>query len=217
MSFQELVHISQKYFPNLQIKYKNQSRLMKLLGILFFRPSFMTSYATTIGYTIYFPDEKFIKTCPISSSVILMHELVHFYDQKRIGNLLFAFSYLFPQILIPLIGLLTFFVTWKITIPLMLFFSLPIPAIFRMYWEKRAYLSSLYVMKLLGKKLNFNPHLKTQERLFLKCFHGPSYYFMWPFDDINKEFDQFIDPNIAIERPFVDPVFDMLEELVAKV
>lgn len=218
MSFQELSTAAQKYFPALQIKYKSQSWLMRLLGkILFFNPAFMTSYTTTIGHTIYYPDQKFIKTRSISSSIILLHELVHFYDQKRVGKLTFAFSYLFPQILVPVFGLLTLIITWKIMLPLMLFCALPIPAIFRMYWERRAYLSSLYVMQLLGKRLHFNPHLKTQEKQFIECFHGSSYYFMWPFHDINEEFDQVVDKTRIAQRPFNDPVFDMLEELVTKV
>jgi hypothetical protein len=205
MSFQELVTASRKYFPSLQIKYKNQSWIMRLVGKLFFlNPDFMTSYTTTIGHTIYFPDEKFIKTRSVSSSVILLHELVHFYDQKRIGKLTFIFSYLFPQILVPIFGLLMFLITWKIMLPLMLFCALPIPAVFRMHWERRAYLSSLYVMRLLGNRLHFNPHLKT-------------YYFMWPFHDINQQFDQVVDQTPPIQRPFQDPVFEMLEELVSKV
>lgn len=218
MSFQELVIASRKYFPSLQIKYKNQSWWMRWLGkLLFFNPAFMTSYTTTFGHTIYYPDEKFLKTRSISSSVILLHELVHFYDRKRVSPFLFALSYLFPQILVPIFGMLMLAVTWKIMLPLMLICALPIPAVFRMYWERRAYLSSLYVMQLLGNRLHFNPHLKIQEKQFIECFHGSSYYFMWPFHDINEQFDKVVDKTLVAQRPFEDPVFDMLEDLVTKV
>lgn len=102
-------------------------------------------------------------------------------------------------------------------LPLMILCILPIPGLFRMHWEKRAYLSSFYVMQLLGNRMKFNPHLKSQEKIFLKCFHGPSYYFMWPFQDIDKQFDQAVEKSSTAQRPFQDSVFDMLEDLVNKV
>ena len=78
MSFQSIVQSSQIYFPRLEIKYKNESIFMKILGmLLFFNPAFMTSYTTTIGSTIYFPDQRFIVSRETSSSIILLHELVH--------------------------------------------------------------------------------------------------------------------------------------------
>lgn len=218
MHFQDLVTYSQKYFPKLQIKYKNQSLLMKALGkLMFFNRGFMTEYTTTIGNTIYFPSEKFIKIHPVSSLIILLHELVHLHDQKKVGKIPFVISYLFPQILVPFCLLLLLLVSWKIVIPLAILFSAPIPALFRMYWEKRAYLSSLYVMQLLGNKLHFNPHLKTQETIFKNNFHGPFYYFMWPFHDIDHQFDQALDLAKSGKRPFDDRVFNMLDDLVAKV
>lgn len=218
MSFQDLVAASQEYFPSLQIKYKDQSWLMKILGkILFFNPSFMASYTTTIGQTIYFPNEKFVKAHPVSVSVILLHELVHMHDQKKISQPLFAISYLFPQILVPICLLLMFLVSWKIMLPLALLCLLPIPAFFRAYWEKRAYLASLYMMQLLGNRMNFDPHLPDQEKLFIQGFHDSTYYFMWPFTDINRQFDQAIPKLQASQRPYQDAVFDMLEELVTKV
>lgn len=217
MSFQNLVIASREYFPNLQIKYKNESRLMRLAGkLFFFSPGFMTEYTTTIGETIYFPSEKFIKLHSVSSSVVLLHELVHLHDQKKMGKFLFAISYLFPQILVPICALLLFLISWKILLPLAILFSAPVPAIFRTHWEKRAYLSSFYVLQLLGNKLKFNPHLESQEKVFLNYFHGSSYYYMWPFNNINKQFDDAKELAEQGKRPFEDPVFDMIEDLVNK-
>jgi hypothetical protein len=198
MTFQNLVVASKEYFPKLQIKYKNQSWLMKLMGkALFFDPKFMTQYSTTICDTVYFPSEKFTKAHPVSSSVVLLHELVHINDQKKVGKIFFLFSYLLPQILVPICLLLLLVLSWKIVLPLALLFCAPIPAFFRMYWEKSAYLSSFYVLQLLGNKLHFDPHLKAQEDIFLKHFHNSSYYYMWPFHDINKQFDKAM--KLAIE------------------
>jgi hypothetical protein len=218
MAFQSLVSASRQFFPKLQIKYKDQSLLMKIMSIfLFFNPNFMTKDTTTVGYTIYFPSEKFVKCHPASCEVILLHELVHLYDQKRVGTLTFIISYLFPQIMVPICLLLFWLVSWKIMLPLTILFLAPMPAVFRTYWEKRAYLSSIYILKLMGDKLHFNPHLKEQENVFLEHFHGSSYYFMWPFHDINKRFDEAIEMAKLGKRPFEDPVFNILEHLAAKV
>src|SRR5258708_39606218 len=126
MSFQDLVKNAQRYFPSLQIKYKNQSSFMKFLGaLMFFNKGFMTSYTTTIGSTIYAPTEKFFQLHPVSGAVVFMHELVHLYDQKRIGKLWFQFTYALPQIL-ALPALLLFLISWKIALPVILFLLLPI-------------------------------------------------------------------------------------------
>lgn len=218
MSFEELVTASKKYFPKLQIKYKDESFLMRFISkFLVFNRGFMTSYTTTVGDTIYFPSSKFVKSHPISSSVVLLHELVHLHDQKKVTKPLFALSYLFPQILVPICFLLCALVSWKIMLPLSLLCMAPVPAIFRMYWEKRAYISSFYVLQVLGKRLKFNPHLRTQENVFLRYFHGSSYYYMWPFHDIDNQFDKARESAVAGVRPFEDPVFDMLDDLSAKV
>jgi hypothetical protein len=216
MSFQALATASQKYFPELQIKYKDQCWPMLLIcKLLFFLPSFKR-HTTTIGDTIYFPSQKFVKLHPVTSYVVLLHELVHLHDQRRVGKLAFITSYLFPQVLVPICLLLMFIVSWKIMLPLALLCTLPIPAVFRMHWEKRAYLSSFYVLQLLGNRLHFDPHLKMQEDVFLKHLHGFSYYAPWPFHDINKQFDAALDKAKSGKRPFQDQVFDMLEDLSNK-
>lgn len=218
MSFQELVTASKKYFPKLQIKYKDQSWLMRLISkLLIFNNGFMTRYTTVVGDTIYFPSEKFVKYHPVSSSVVLLHELVHLHDQKRVGKIPFAFTYLFPQVLVPICFLLFALISWKVMLPLTLLCMMPIPAFFRMYWEKRAYLSSFYVLQNIGNRMKFNPHLKTQENIFLKYFHGSSYYYMWPFRDIDRKFNQARESAVVGQRPFEDPVFDMLDDLASKV
>lgn len=218
MSFQDLTTAAQSYFPDLQIKYKDQSTLMKILGtILFFTPGFKTDYITTIGDTSYFPTASWITTRPISSAVVLLHELVHMYDEKRLSKLFFGFLYLLPQVLALVFLPLIFLLSWKIFLPLFILFLAPIPAYFRMYFEKRAYFASLYCLQKLGTRLNFNPTLKTQEAFFITQFQNSSYYFMWPFGNIQSEFDQAVVAISAGQRPYQDPVFDMLDVLVTKV
>lgn len=213
MSFQDIIQSSQKYFPNLHIKYKNQSTIMKIIGILlFFNKTFMTNYTTTIGNTVYFPNESFVKVRQLSSTIIFLHELVHIKDAHRISKLLFGFLYLCPQILILLLIPLLL-VSWKIAL-LCLLFGLPFPAYFRMYFEKRAYLSSLYSLDRLSKRLNFKPELDKQKDFFMKQFKTSYYYYMWPFNNINKDFDEALIKIKAGDRPFEDPVFDILDNLI---
>lgn len=214
MSFQELVTASQKYFPDLRIKYKDQSFFMKALGkLLFFNKKFMTSYTTTIGSTVYFPSQSFIKTRPISAEVVLMHELVHVKDSKKYGRRLFSFLYLSPQILfflcLPLLLL-----SWKVAILLMMISLLPLPSFFRMFFEKRAYMASLYVLNALGKKLDFDPKLNSHCEDFSKQFKNSTYYFMWIFSGIDKVFKNATRNIEDGNKPFEDPVFDILDDLI---
>ena len=209
-----LLELSQKHFPNLRIKYKDQSSFMKLLGnVLFFNKEFMTNYTTTIGSTIYFPNEKYLNIRPISSVIVLLHELVHLYDSKRLTSPLFSFLYLSPQIL-ALLFFPLLLVSWKLALPFLLF-ALPIPSFFRMYFEKRAYLSSLYVTYQLSKKKGFNSSLESHKNFFIKQFKGGYYYFMWTFS-LTKEFDQALVKINNNERPFEDPVFDILDDLISQ-
>lgn len=76
MSFSEVVIATKKYFPDLHIKYKNESLIMRLLGILlFFHKDFMTYHMTTIGRTIYIPSKNFVKIHPIVSIVLFLYKL----------------------------------------------------------------------------------------------------------------------------------------------
>jgi hypothetical protein len=217
MSFQALISSAQQYFPDLKIKYKNKSTLMWIMGkLLFFNKDFMTSYTTTIGSTIYYPTESSTKVRPISSATILLHELVHINDAKKFTKPLFGFLYLTPQIL-ALLCIPLFFLSWKIALPLLLLFMAPVPSFFRMHFEKKGYLSSLYVLNALGNKLNFDPELDQQKETFIKQFTGSYYYFMWPFNNLNKEFDECMNKIKAGGRPFEDPVFDILDDLISKI
>lgn len=216
MSFQNLIQSAKIYFPDLQIKYKKDNFLMKILGkILFFNPEFMSSYTTTIGHNVYYPNKSFVKTRPVSASIILLHEISHMYDSKKIGKLLFILSYLFPQIL-SLLFIPLLFISWKIALPFLLL-SAPLPAIFRMYYEKRAYISSLYVMYVLGKKMKFDPKLEERKQNFIKQFIGSYYYFMWPFSNINQEFDNAMAKIQSDQHPFKDNLFDILDQLLKQV
>jgi hypothetical protein len=189
---------------------------MQLIGkILFFNKRFMTSYITTIGSTVYFPSESDVNDNQTSSSITLLHELVHVHDAKQLSKPVFSILYLFPQIL-ALLFLPLLLVSWKVALPFLLF-AAPIPAFFRMRFEKRAYLVSLYVTNALSKKFHFNPALDNQKVNWENQFKGSAYYFMWPFSGLSKDFDQAVEKIKAGQRPYEDPVFDILDDLVTKV
>jgi len=217
MSFDSLVLSAQKFFPKLQIRYKNESLFMKILGtILFFNKGFMTDYITTIGLTVYYPSRTFVQTHTASADVVLLHELVHVKDAQRLTRPVFSAAYLFPQIL-ALLALPLLLISWKLALPFLLF-VLPIPAYFRMKFEKKAYLTSLYALKKLSTSLEFPPLLKSQEAFFINQFTGPAYYFMWPFyNSLKKDFDEGIEKINAGQRPFEDEIFDVLDQLMTQV
>ena len=213
MKLSDTIEHAKVYFPNLKVKYKDESWFMKLLGyILFFNKSFMTDYTTTIGSTIYFPSRAKVEARQLSSIIVLLHELVHIYDSQKLTKLLFGFLYLSPQILAPL-SLLLWLINWKIAM-IGFVLLLPIPAYFRMYFEKRAYTASLYVLKALGKKYNFPPMLSTNRDCFIKQFKNSAYYYMWVFKDIDSYFNNVTNKILNNERPYDDEIFDILDNLI---
>lgn len=218
MAFQDVVTAAQKYFPGLQVKYKDQSTFMKVLGtIMFFNPSFMTDFITTIGNTVYFPTASYIGKNQNSSSITLLHELVHINDSSKLSKPVFSFLYLLPQIIGLLLLPLFFFVHWYIVLPLVLLFAAPIPAYFRMNFEKRAYISQFYTINKLSQRFKFDPQLESQKSFYLSQFKGSYYYFMWPFNDLVNQFNTGLANVQAGKRPYEDPVFDILDDLVTKI
>lgn len=182
MAFDDLVAKGKTYFPNLQIKYKDQDVFMKIVGaLLFFNPGFMTSFITTVGNTIYWPNEQFIQSNPRGASEIFIHECTHMYDEKRLGSIPFKLGYLFPQVLFLPVLLLLFLLSWKIVLPLALLCLAPWPAPFRAYFERRAY----FVSMLAGYKL-FNWDPKTAAPQYAGSFKSSSYYWMMPFGEDAK-------------------------------
>lgn len=214
MSFQTLVESAQSHFPDLKIKYKDESLFMKALSkIMFFNKSFMTSYTTTVCSTVYFPSQSFVKVRPISSSIVLLHELVHIHDEKKFTQPIFSFLYACPQILALLALPILFLFGWKFAL-LFLLFGAPIPSYFRMYFERRAYFTSLYTLNALGNKLSFNPSLDKQKDNFVEQFKTADYYYMWPFKNVDKSFDEAVVKIRNGEKPFEDPVFVILDDLI---
>lgn len=174
----------------MNVIYKTESWLMYILScILFFNKKFMTDYATTIGSTVYLPeDAKEWSQERIDS--ILVHEYIHVLDYKK-EKLLFVLKYLFPQILFPLALLILPF-NWIVGLFLAIVFVLPLPAPWRTNYEIRGYTMTLIALSILWKKqgkseewifTNLNEIIKIMDEKFFK---SSAYYFMWPFGVENK-------------------------------
>lgn len=214
MSLHDLVQASKIYLPDLQVKYKNESALMQCIG-LFLNKKFIYHYITTIGSTIYFPSRLSTRINPTRTNIMFLHELVHVKEAQKLSKLLFGFLYFFPQSLaILLLPLLC--VDWRFIFPCLILLA-PIPAFFRMQFEKRAYFVSLYVSYILGKRLKFNPVLDIKKEKFKNQFKNSSYYFMWPFGNLDEEFNQAVEKIKSGRRPFEDPIFDMLDDLTNRI
>jgi len=173
-------NISKSY--SFDIKYKNQSPFMKFIGaLLFFNKSFMTKYTTTIGSTIYFPSEDFIKQNDQGSIEILSHELVHVGQANKYGKLLFSILYLFPQCLaaLSILSLLAFFNIGFLWFLVCLVFIAPIPAPWRAAFEIGGYTMSLFVSNL---QLTFfqNPPEKIAELLTIEAVRIDNMNFKGP-------------------------------------
>lgn len=215
MNFNSIVERSKAHFPKLNIKFKNESLFMKILGtVLFFNPNFKTKFVTTIGDTVYFPSETFVKVLELNSIAFLLHELVHIYDSKKYTHLIFSFLYLFPQSLIILTPLLLL-IGWKFFIIGAILCLLPIPAYFRMKLEMRAYLVSLYVLHKLEEDLDINVKMEKQRAFFIKTFKDGSYYFMYPFSSIEAKIDAGLTLINQNKRPYEDPIFDIIDDILS--
>lgn len=208
---QEFVTYAQRYCPKFNIKFKDKSFLMKLLGyLLFFNKDFMTRYITTIGYTVYVPNEAEYNANPDVYDEILTHEFVHMMDYKK-WNILFSASYLFPQLLSAL-SLLSFLaighsLLWLLCL-LFLTFAAPLPAYFRMHWELRG-----YTMSAAYNKWVYNYTSTPSD--YLDRFTESGYYFMWPFkanmtNRLQAMFNKIADNSILSDEPF-RIVFDYLK------
>jgi len=215
MDFYTTVEYAKKYFPNLNIKFKNNSFLMKILSyLLFFNKKFMTQYATSSSNSVvYFPSRDFIKLRSISSIVILLHELIHVNDSIKLNYYFYSFLYMFPQSLV-LFTIPLMFLSWKIGLLLTIICLLPLPAYFRMCFERRAYFASLYVLQAFANKLNYNSNLDKRKDNFLASFRDSSYYFMWILPGLEKQFNCAVEKIKNGEKPYDDPIFDVLDDLI---
>jgi hypothetical protein len=147
----ELEQALARELPRFGIRYKDESRLQRLIGRLLrpFNGKYMTDYTTTMNGKIYFPSRRWrTEQSPESLYGIIRHEAVHLRDMRRFP-LLFQLSYLL---------------------------LLPTVLTFRAVWEWRAYTETLRVHAELTGQIEDQLLDSIQKR-----FTGPDYLFMFPF------------------------------------
>lgn len=164
-----------KEFPDFRIRRKSESLLMKVISfLLFFNKGFMTTFVTTIRYTVYVPDRW--DTWPEPEKIgIIRHERVHMRQCRKYGFLLFSFLYLF----------------W----PLPMFYAKA-----RADFEKEAYEESLRTYyEYRGRDFD-----QQERALFLSIldhFTTGQYAWMWPFPaDIAEWYQQTVSKIRASSR-----------------
>lgn len=211
MSYDTLVAKAKTYFPDLQIKYKDQSTLMKITGkLMFFNPDFMTNYVTTLGNTVYVPNEQYIQNSPLSFNDVFIHECTHMYDEKRLG-FWYNLGYVFPQVLSLVVFIALVFFTWKLALLALVLFLLPWPAPWRAYFEKRAYFVQMYA----GSQI-YGDDPEQDSMRYAQWFRNGDYYWMWIFEQ-DSEFAQEA-VNIKAGKPACSSepaLFQQVNDLIA--
>jgi hypothetical protein len=131
--------------PGFKVAFKNQSRLMKVLGFLTtpFNPRFLTDFTTTLGKTVYFPTREEYETDVAGSFKTLSHEYVHLWDGK---SWWFSPAYAFPQLLAVLPFLLFGVLAW----PHSWLLLLPVAGYALAAWATRKSLIAFWVILGLG-------------------------------------------------------------------
>lgn len=196
--------------PKFEVKFKDESKFMKLLDkILFFNKTFMTGYITTIGQKVYWPTRSRYEDNPRASFDTLAHEFVHIMDSVN-KPARFPLGYLFPQILaapgllfallLPLwitLMALSVMSPWWLFMLLFLGFMAPIPSPGRKRAEIRG-----YGMSFLVRMWRYNRVSSWKFERSVTAFTGPNYYWMWPFDkQVREELTKYKQTDIP---PFLD-------------
>jgi hypothetical protein len=234
--FNKFVSILSGKLPGFNVKFKNESLLMKIIGkILFFNKTFMTEFITTIGYTVYFPNNSYIDGSgygALAALAALAHEYRHAKDSSKITRVLFGVLYLIPQFL-ALPGLLSIFIFvpllifgviswswWMLIIMLMVLFMAPWPAYYRTQYEINGYIMSLFIINELQKERGIDTQSRNRALIlavsgYNKNFINSNYYYMWPFGVEKKLFSavgDIMSENIFNTNPIYKEVFEALKE-----
>ena len=137
--------------PGFAIRYKDESRLQRLIGACVrpFCPTYLTRYTTVMFGRVFVPSRAWrAQQSPEALYRLLRHEAVHLRDARR-WPVLFQLSYLF---------------------------ALPTGLTARAFWEWRAYTESLRVDFELYGRID-----DAAIEAVVAAFCGPDYLFMCPF------------------------------------
>jgi len=233
--FNKFAEILGKNLECFQVKFKDESTLMKFIGFLmFFNKAFMTGFITTIGRTVYWPSKKSLEGRNERGAITtLAHEYQHAKDANNRTTILFSLAYLFPQILalpgvlltlaspvwvtLMVLGTLTW-TWWLLPFLFTLLFLAPIPAPWRAHYELKGYTMSLFANNEFLKEAGYTKEqrierLKNQIESKNSQFTNGNYYFMWPFGVEGKLHDA-IGEIISGEIMDKDPIYSEIARAI---
>lgn len=192
-----LEEVMSKFAKGVSIRPKSESKLMKLLNpfVSIFNKRFMTGYITTVGKTIWAPDDWIKDRTEIMKLRTICHEGKHIVQSVEQTNLLHGILYMFPQSLavFSLLSILAFFysTSWAWALLFLLFLA-PLPAPFRYKKEMEAYRINVFFAKNVYKSNDAVVEIVKEN--VVKNLAKSFYYFCWPFPkkvrkDIDKDLD----------------------------
>lgn len=76
---------------------------------------------------------------------------------------------------------------------------------------------SLYCANYFNKINMSNIDLVKSKNYYLSNFKNSGYYFMWIFDNLDKEFDSSLEKIKLGNHPYKDPIFDIIDDLLHKI
>lgn len=207
-----LKEVGQKHDKNASIKFKKQSWVLRFVRPILelFNKYYWDDYITTLGSTVYVPDDWFEQGDIKSRLEIIAHEVIHIIQAKKQTSFVHGLLYLFPQSLglFSLLALLAipFGLGWLWSLLFLLCLA-PLPAPFRYMKEIEAY----RVRILFFKYAYYNsPELiKWAKQDIVKYLSKSDYYFCWPFPkailkDLNKTEEKF-------DKEFYQEILTFLE------
>jgi hypothetical protein len=177
-------NVAKKHNPKAQVLRKSDSWLMRAAAFILkpFNPTFLNQYITTIGATIYVPDD-FLTTFDETSVLdTVTHETQHIIDYTA-NPPLFVLSYLFPLplALLSLLAFGAFWSPWMLLWLLALGFLAPIPSPGRYKAELHGYRTTVLFARKVWK-YNDDQMPQVYDWVADQMATG-AYYWAWPFKD----------------------------------
>ncbi len=197
------------------VRDKGESNLMKFIGfLLFFNPSFMTNYTTTIGSTVYFPDGYTVRQ-PEDAARTMGHEGYHLEQIKKHGRVKFSLQYLFPQVLaaFALLALLAFVWLPMLWCLCFLVFLAPLPAPWRVKYEREAYLVTAVLDAARGWDITSDWYEKYQVNHYTAWGYYKPAWFSGPVKKFVRE-DMLLAEKIArgeVPHEYITPLLTAMK------
>lgn len=194
-----LEEVGKKHDKKASIKFKKQSWVLRLVRPILelFNKNYWEGYITTLGSTIYVPDDWFERGDVKSRLQTTAHEVIHIIQAKKQTSFLHGLLYLFPQslALLSLLAVLAipFGLGWLWCLLFLLCLA-PLPAPFRYMKELEAYRVKILFFRHVYRS---SPELiEWAKQSIVKNLSKSDYYFCWPFPkwilkDLDKSEEKF--------------------------